>query len=272
MQLTSAMSESPLLFFTCLVALTTWLVIKKWNQISLQGKSYLSMREFIQPLILLAMLSILAGLAGTVKLNGFVLITTGVAVCVLIYLSSRGIVSRDARVKFVIRSSVLLIFIAILIFIIVNPYLYPNPLIRIAVMTKFRSIEMSNQVRLLPEYAIIGFGSWLQVVPKHIFQDYLALHFNYAWIINSIFFGLGISYFIRYGMLLRQKNLSPFFHLILFVVFGVMAVPALFSPLNWERYYLFPVIFVTLWVSIGFSVVITLLHRLFVHNLNRSRK
>lgn len=261
LELRRAMGESPLLFFTVLTIVAGRIALTKWGQIRQMGRIYNPFKNLLLPILGLIFMGIGAGLAGATKLNGLLLCLAGVVMCYLIFLMSKGIISRTVRVSFLIRTSVLLILAAGIVFVIVNPYLYPNPLIRTAVLIKFRYIEMAWQKTQLPGMIIPDIGARLVIVPERIFKDYMASNFNGAWIINILLFGLGIAYSVRTGLLWLINKDGNSTSVAILVVASVIAIPSLFTPLDWDRYYLFPVICVSFFIAIGIGISLTFVYR-----------
>jgi hypothetical protein len=260
-QLRRAMGESPLLFFTVLTIVAGGCALVKWGRIRQTGQSYTSLKSLLSPFLWLILLGIGAGLAGATKLNGLVLSLAGVLICYLIFQGSKRIVSRTVRVSFLIRTSVLLMLVAGIVFVIINPYLYPNPLGRTAVMIKFRYLEMEVQKISFPGSISPEIGTRLMIVSQRIFKDYMVLNFKGAWIVNVLLFGLGASYLVRTGLQWLMNKGGSSISVAILVVASVIALPSLFTPLDWDRYYLFPVIFVSFFIAIGIGMSLTFVCR-----------
>ncbi len=89
----------------------------------------------------------------------------------------------------------------------------------------------------------------------------MAIHFPGAWIINVLFFSMGLFYLVRAGLRCLRKSGRNFTSLSILAVAAVTALPALFTPLDWDRYYLYPVVFVSLVMAVGVGVGITAARR-----------
>lgn len=256
-----AMGESPLLFFTGLAIAAGVVALVKWGRIKQMGQTDASTNSLLSPFLWLILMGIATGLAGATKLNGLALFLAGALICYLIFRGSKGIVSQAARERFAIRTLVLSMLVAGIVFVIVNPYLYSDPLGRAVRMFEFRGREISTQLFLYPQYGIPDMGARLRIVPQRIFQDYMALNFEGAWIINVLLFGLGTFYLARAGwQWLVNKGGNPA-SIAMMAAASVTVLPALFTPLDWDRYYLFPVIFVSCSIAIGIGMSLTIVSR-----------
>ena len=121
-QLTRAMAEAPLTAFTAASMVCGLIAINQDGQ-----------NEIGRYLALLGM-GVFIGLAGASKLTGLVNIFPGLCIVgILAYRAPRG-----HRITFLIRGISLVVFATMIIFVLVNPYLYPNPLGNMVRMLKFR--------------------------------------------------------------------------------------------------------------------------------------
>jgi hypothetical protein len=153
--------------------------------------------------------------------------------------------------SFVIRAIGASLLVSGAIFVLANPSLYSNPIGRTVLLVKFRNYEIPSQQGLFPADVIANFNTRLQIVPERIFQDYMAFHFRGAVLINVFLYVLGISYLLFGGyQWLANKGGKPA-NIAILVVSSLTAIPTLFTPLDWDRYYIFPIIFVTVFISLG---------------------
>ena len=134
-QLTHAMAEAPLTVFTTAGMIFAVIALKQ------VGK-----KEIRLYTALLGM-SICIGLAGASKLTGLVNVIPGLGiVCILAYRTRHG-----NRLTFLIRGSSLVVFATLIVFVLVNPYLYPNPLGNMARLLKYRYESQVTLPSLFPE-------------------------------------------------------------------------------------------------------------------------
>jgi 4-amino-4-deoxy-L-arabinose transferase-like glycosyltransferase len=249
-----AMGESPLLLFTGLTIAAGVGTLAKWDQIKQPERMYTSLKSFQSLFLWFMLIGVGAGLAGATKLNGLVLSLAGVFISYLIFLMSKANTTQKIRVSLVIRTSVLLLLVTGTVFVIVNPYLYSNPLGNTTLMFLFRGAEIENQKISYPDYDIPDIGTRLRIVPQRIFNDYMILNFKDAWIINIFFFGLGAYYLVRNGLMWLMNKGGSSTGVSILVIAGVTSLPSLFTPFDWDRYYLFPVIFVSIFIAIGIGI------------------
>ena len=198
------------------------------------------------------------GLAGASKLNGLMIATAVILVVIAVSFKFPRSVTQESRISFMLKAIVLLLLTIGLTFILINPYLYPNPIYRTALMIKFRNYEMTMQQVLYPE-SIIANASRLSILFSRLFQDFTFLNFHSGWLVNCFLFGIGLYVLIRSAhRWLKGRSGDATAGGILFVSL-TMVVPSLFTPLDWERYYLFPVLFICLCTSVGFGSFVKIL-------------
>ena len=242
-----AMGDSPLLFFTCLAMLTGVLALQTWEMT--QKRAW--------PLFWLAMMGFCAGLAGASKLNGLGLAGAGLALGWLIALHRRGFATRSERLTFAVAASLVVMLTTAITFIAVNPFLYPNPLARTTAMLLLRTSEMGNH-QTNPLWGMSGLGQRLAIIPRRIFEDHALIHFG---LMNALLGSVGMVYLVRSAWhWLIGKGGSPASP-VLFMVGCASVFPALTTPLDWDRYYLFPVVFLSLLIAIGLGRSLTELIR-----------
>jgi len=236
-----AMSEAPLLFFTTLALLCAARAL------------IFTPRRLGQALTWLLLMSVCAGLAGAAKLNGLALGFAAAVLCFAVAFRYRGPDVRRWRVAFL--AAILVMAVTVGVFILVNPFLYPQPWLRTIAMVRFRQWEMTNQARR-PEWRIPDFFARLHIIPRRIFSDYPAVR---IMVFNEPLTVLGLFVLIRGAWrwvrgkerLTGGRSMSAGTALAILVVAAVTALPPLLTPLDWDRYYMYPVIFVSVSVSIG---------------------
>ncbi len=236
-----AMSEAPLLFFTTLALLCAARALM------------VAPRHLGRAVAWLLLMGVCAGLAGAAKLNGLALGLAAVVLCLVAAFRHRKPNVKRWRIAFLATFFVLVITVGV--FILVNPFLYSQPLRRIVVLALFRRWEMINQLRR-PEWRIPNFAARMRILPLRIFSDYPAVHIEFF---NELLTILGLYLLIRsVWQWLRgrqrevgEKVIRAGTALAILVVGAVMALPPLLTPLDWDRYYMFPVLFVTISVAVS---------------------
>jgi 4-amino-4-deoxy-L-arabinose transferase-like glycosyltransferase len=199
------------------------------------------------------------GLAQSAKLNGISMLGAGAACAVVLALEVNG--TWTARLRFLALALAVLVGASQLTFMALNPFLWPDPLSRTAAMFAQRLEELHEQQAQLPE-ASMGEGlprAWLVI--RRVLQDYAALHFPGAFLLNAPLFALGFAHVARQALRsARRQRPAPVALSILFVG-AAAAVPALFTPLDWDRYYLLPVYFSTMLIAVGAWLALSAAHR-----------
>lgn len=259
LHLRRAMGESTLLFFTSLTLLAAALAMVSWHKIRDVDTANLSPRKRLIPLIGLAAVGLGAGLAGSAKLNGLALVLVGVILCFLIAFGRGGFSHLPGKFATALWTSVGVVLIATAVFVALNPFLYPNPPARTGAMITLRNWEMTNN-QLNPQWGIPDMEARLEVVPRRLFEEYVVLP---TGLLNIPLFGLGLFFLLyRAWQWLRGKGGSPISIAILAVA-AVTAFPPLLTPLDWDRYYLYPVIFISVCIAIGIGESLHALYRRF---------
>ena len=236
-----AMSEAPLLFFTTLALLCAARALT------------VAPRRLGRAVAWLLMMSVCAGLAGGAKLNGLALGFAAAVLCFVVAFRHRGRDVKRWRVAFL--ATLLVVAVTAGIFILVNPFLYPQPSLRTIAMVLFRRWEMTNQARH-PEWRIPDFSARMFIVPLRIFHDYPAVHIEFF---NELLMLLGLFVLLRgtwrwlrgKESIAGGKGIKAGTGMAILVVAAVTALPPLLTPLDWDRYYMYPVIFVSMSVSVS---------------------
>lgn len=141
-----------------------------------------------------------------------------------------------------IRTGLIITFTAGLIFIALNPYLYFDPLYRIGKMLRYRAEETKIFVNVFTQDRITTLLDRVQVVPQRVLETYAGVRFKNALWINLPLALLGLARFALNGWhWLRGRAGSPA-GLCLLGVLGLMSLPGLMTPLDWDRYFLMPVV------------------------------
>lgn len=247
--LNQAMSEGPLLASITLATLAGIWACRSWQTIALG--TYQSFRTLLPAFMRFVGMGIASGLAGAAKLNGLLMAAAGAGLCVLVALAHPGQLPRPARLTFAIRTSVALCLVAELIFVALNPYLYPDPFTRTGRMFKFRAQAIQAQEALYPDSRIEGPQARVTIVGNRIFQDYVAFRFPGALVINGLLTLMGLWWLIRDAWLGLRRDGQVRPSTVILLVGAITAAPSLLTPLDWDRYYLLPIVFCTLCIAIG---------------------
>ena len=236
-----AMSEAPLLFFTTLALLCAARALT------------VAPRRLGRAVAWLLLMSVCAGLAGAAKLNGLAVGFAAVVLCFVVAFRYRGPDVKRWRVAFL--AALLVMAITVGIFILVNPFLYRQPVHRTVAMVLFRRWEMEKQARNR-WWRIPDFFARLHIVPQRILYDYPAVRimfFNAPLTVLGLFVLIRAAWRWLWGKerLTAGKPMNAGTGLALLIVAAVTALPPLLTPLDWDRYYMYPVLFVTVSVAVS---------------------
>lgn len=256
-----AMNEAPLLASTLLAALAGHRALISWQDVA--ARTDHAAKTFFLPLIWFGVMGIVSGIAGAAKLNGFSVMLAGLALCVITPLAHKGNVSRPRLLGFFASAGALIILTAGFTFVALNPYLYPDPIRNSMDMVEHRLEYIKLQQAEYPSARLSGsLTGRLPLVGQRVFSQYAALSFPNSWIINIPLCLVGLCYLLYTAWCwLRSGVGSGISSLVLLLVALTCAGPALLTPLDWDRYYLFPVFFSTIFIAVGVSWVIKSLSR-----------
>lgn len=256
--LVRAMGDPPFIFFITLSAFICFFAIREY-QLALENHGH---RKYTKSYILFFLSAFMCGLGGSSKINGL-LACSGILLVVFIQtVFFTKHLTDQIKFSLIVRFSFLIIMASLFAFIVVNPYLYPNPFERIGRMYKFRFGEMAIQIQRYPESHVSGFTKRVNLLFKEILPSFYPIRNLFFSILNLVLIILGCrSIFDAYIM--GQNNHSQKFGPYVFVlIFLPLALAAFLTPLNWERY-LLPCVFFNL---VSISVAINWLVSMLINN------
>jgi hypothetical protein len=233
--LRQAMSEAPLVFFTFLAGFAGY-----------QGILALSGKQYKSTYIWFSIFGLLTGLAAASKLNAVMILLAGLlGIGFVLFWRTKGEVKQG--LKLIVRLILVQAYLIVIAFILVNPYLYTSPFRKIVLMFIARSFTLQVQMKMYPQSVVMA-DNWLQIVPERVFGQLATLPYPGHFVINILLFSLGA--YVIFQML--WKKLPGWEAALVLSAFSiVLAVPGAMSPLAWNRYYLFPVIFARVYIAIG---------------------
>lgn len=246
-----AMGEASLLVCVILVAFAGDQALRSWQRVA--TNTYESVRVFFCPLTWFIIMGIFCGVAAAAKLNGISTAPAGLMLCVLTPLTQKGNIPKSARLYFIIRACAAIILAAGITFVALNPFLYPDALGRTEKMFLYRLQEMHKQQSINPEYRVHGIDMRIEVVSQRVFEEYAAIRFEGARIVNILLCAIGIFYLMRKALHWLRSGLGPATSIVIILVALTTATPSLLTPLDWDRYFLLPVVFSTVCVAISIS-------------------
>ena len=255
-----AMSEAPLLACVAMAMLASDWALGCWQRAA--TASHPSVKALRPAAACFFLMGSMCGLGAAAKLNGFATVAAGLVLCVLAAVTHAGNVAKSARATFIIAVSGLLLFGTALIFVAANPYLYPDPLGHTLAMFTSRLTEVQKHIGLYPRFAIHGLGMRFDVVSQRVLQDFAAISVRGAIFINLLLCAIGASVLVRAAWSWLRGNENGGTSMVLMAVAFTTAAPALLTPLDWDRYYLLPVIFSSVGIAVGIAACVTCLFAL----------
>lgn len=249
-----AMAESSLIF---LIFLGIWLCIEGAN-------AYHQNHAKGRILFLLSGVSI--GLAGSCKMNGLGVLL-GVAFTILL-LSWKEYPTLKQKIGVAFSASAIVVIISMFAFWASYPYFWPNPIGRTLKMLNNRVSEMTYQTGTHSPDSIETFAQRINIIPLRIWQDFAPIRFNGSIVLNLLLTLVGIAILANFSLAWwrgTSKNSTAF---VLLAVGFFASVPSFFTMLDWDRYYLLPVIFSTIAISIAIGLSINHAYKVIRPNHN----
>lgn len=236
-----AMGDPALLFFSALAAFAAARALAAARSAEASSRA-----KALRALGWLAASGAAAGLAGASKLNGLALGGVGVVAAVL------GASALDAPA---VRRAVLAALGALLAagtcaatFVAVNPSLHSGPVAHLEAMAELRARELAGNQQD-PRWGLADPGRRAVVVLGRTLKTYTVTK------VASLNALLGLAGAIALaraaGRLPADRGSAAATALLAAGLFA--AGPALLTPVDWDRYYLFPVVFLTVLIAVGAS-------------------
>ena len=203
-------------------------------------------------------LGVMAGLAAETKTNGLGFLAAGMLMVLLLVVMGPGIADRR-QLALGIGVAAIALGATIFTFLVTNPYLYAAPVKNVEVTIESRAILLRDQEDRFPEAVITGLDRWT-IVPRRILGQYATFSFPYHYYISIGLLVLGLV--AAAGRIWsREKGWEAQMVLLSLALF--CAIPALFTPLDWDRYFMYPVVFARIYISMGLcSLLLLVLWRL----------
>ena len=234
-----AMGDPALLFFAAFSAFAAARALAAARSVDASSRG-----AALRALCWLAASGASAGLAGASKLNGLALAGVGVVAAVL---GAPALVVPAARRTAVAALGALLAAgTCAATFVAVNPSFHSDPVAHLRAMVELRGRELAGN-RRDPRWGLAEPGRRAYVVLGRTLKTYTVTK------VASLNALLGLAGAL---VLARAARRRPFDRsaaaATALVAAGVLAAgPALLTPVDWDRYYLFPVVFLTALIAIG---------------------
>ncbi|HSG32293.1 MAG TPA: hypothetical protein VLB82_12210 [Thermodesulfobacteriota bacterium] len=260
--LTRALSESALLFFiivvTILIYIASRILISENNPIR-ENKTRL-----IFLLIIMTSIGVIIGITGGIKLNGFALLGVGTVLFTIILFFSAYLTNVVIKIKILILAFIVMVLTitSFSTFISYNPFLYNNTIDRTVAIFKWRIHESTNQRKNNNKADLTekGIVQRTKIVTSNIFNKYSTLTFKSAIIFNIGLFLVGVVLSLKKSVYFIKGNKKYLPYLILILTSIIVSGPLLLTPLNWDRYFYLPVIFSTIFISVGISLILKFIY------------
>ncbi len=147
-----------------------------------------------------------------------------------------------------------------------NPFLYYDVALRTSQMLDNRLVEMQHQLSENPDDAITTSGERVSAVTFCVFQDCTPLRFPAGRWINLALFLVGAAVFLvaawRWlkGASMPEAQAETSISSVVTLAIAVTAsVPVLLTPINWNRYFMLPAVFVLVCIAAGAAALLRLL-------------
>jgi len=245
-----AMGEAPLL--ASLAAASWWAVcaLRSWTGVAAVPNPRRVRLWF-------ALVGTQLGIAGAAKLNALPALASAAALAIVAAWANQA--QRPRReVRHLLWTSLIVCVAGLITFVALNPFLYRAPW-RTVTMVQHRLHEMRTQEGERPQSHIRGIGPRIEALWARLFRDDSAMAFTGAPVLYFASALLGLGVLLRRASAWLRSRDQPAGPVVV-LVFAVTTVgPALFTPLDWSRYYLLPVVFVILCSATGVAAAVDFL-------------
>jgi 4-amino-4-deoxy-L-arabinose transferase-like glycosyltransferase len=238
--------------------------------------NYIEKQKILQILIHSAIIGFVIGICGSTRLNGALGGFVYAGFCFIILLSlglhRKPSVLIKKKLFLIILSLFMAAFISSVVFVTLNPFLYPNPLDKTKNMIRHRISEGRNHHRMQPDRALFTLSDRLRAVLDKTF--YTKSSFSNPilhWSLGVALFLIGIFTSIyREIHRFRQNNLpsGESLGLIWFAVYFIAM--CFYVTMTWSRYYLPLVPIVSLIQGLGLVFLIDQFRKKLVNKFQRS--
>ena len=246
LHLRRAMSEAPLLLFTVLVLFASYRLLLVMQEGSINKMIFWSVVS-----------GGLSGLAGQSKLTGLACGMIPIfGAWIMIFKSTLS--ERPSRLRLLFVTAGLVLCTSLLVFIISYPFFYENTLFRTAGTFYFRNAVVAGQAETYASQVILP-GDRMGILFQRIFK--YPISFDSSSLANALFHGInflvfafGSAYSMR-KMWKKERDWERYAVLLSGTL--TCAIPMLFIPFDWDRYYLYPIFFSCIFFSIGLGQLLS---------------
>jgi hypothetical protein len=255
LMLCRAMSEAPLVAMILLASCAANQALKTWSRAL---NAQLSARLFGQWCAWFVVIGVCAGIAGGAKLNGLAVVAAGVALALVAVALFPSTVPVRIRLGWAVAGTISVLAATAIIFVAVNPFLYPDPFGHTLILFEQRLHEFQIQATLWPVDQVGSGRNRVQVIVQRVFNDYAALRGSWTLLPNIVVAGLGCVTLLQTAARARHGDQDGAAAVVLLIMGATVALPALATPLDWDRYYLLPIIWTTICSALRIGQLATL--------------
>lgn len=245
LHLRRAMGESSLIFLTMLTLylVTQALALAKENGANPNQKWNIT--------LWLLLAGITSGLAGETKLNGIAILGTNLVIAIILGFLLNEQFKEKITAAFWngLSTSAMFLFA----FLAINPFLWSAPFARSMQLFTDRVQGVSWQTTTYSG-SYMDIGQRIRIIPTRVFHDYASLPLPALFNFILVVLGIGITFMSLRGLLNRQ-DFKPVYVAFLIMAFFA-ATPIWLSPLDWDRYYIYPVLFAAAFTAIAIDWII----------------
>ncbi len=250
-----AMAESPLLAAVALAGLAGTFGLH--NLFNAFAGTMLDWRALRRSLWWLSLMGLSSGLAASAKLNGVTIVFAGVLGCGAIAITAGKALPATRRWLLCVGAALLLLGVTAVTFVLLNPFLYADPVGRSMLMLTHRTETIQRQQVTFAADRIDSWSERIQIVPLMVFEKLAVRQFPGVFWINLILSGLAVIVLGWTIYRLRLGELSAVASFMLLAMALTGAAPSWFTPFTWDRYFILPVVFVMILSAIALAKLIT---------------
>ncbi|MEE4193905.1 MAG: phospholipid carrier-dependent glycosyltransferase [Anaerolineae bacterium] len=247
-----AMNEAPVLLFTLISSLCSYLGFVELVKNNTQGETKASFS------FLLAGVSL--GLAFSTKISAILILFPTITI-LGIQIFSRGSFSFKHRMRLFLKLFLLYFLAALLIVILLHPFLYRNPVAGIFQMLTFRASKLADQSAKYTDFSQLPLlQRWWEIL-RRLFTTYTAFDFPYEFLLNIPIAMIGFLNLGKQIAIDHRQSRLPSVVVMLILLLSLLVIAGFMSPLDWDRYFIFPVFVMTIIYAKGLEAILLWLHR-----------
>jgi len=260
-----AMGEAPLLAAIMGAWYAGYRAVVNWEGAAWQSVTA-RRRYALRSLLWFGLMGFLCGIAGASKMNGASITLGAGLVAVLAPLVRRGSLSKAYCLRFLFAATGLVAVLAAFGFIGPNPFLYSDVALRTSQMLDNRFVEMRQQLSENPDDAISTPAQRFSAISFCVFQDCTPLRLTAGRYINLALSLVGLAVilaaswrWLQGGSMPEAESEASIASVVTLAIAFSASAPVLMTPINWNRYFMLPTVFVLVCVAVGVTAMIRFL-------------